>query len=605
MNNLNYGVIGNCKSAALVSQEGAIDWACMPDFNSSSVFASLLDQKRGGHFRIITDDSWNKTKQIYIKNTNILLTSYSNGKDSFEVIDFMPRYKKANGRYHNPPDIIRLVRPKKGTPEAIFDYDPKLGYARNETITRKSTDCIKSHTKRGAYESVYLYTSFDFDSILQKKPVPIKNNHFFLIGYNQKLMDISIDLIELEYEKTKVYWMDWVSRTHLYPKYNDLIKRSALVLKLLSFQQSGALLAAVTTSLPETIGEVRNWDYRFCWIRDASMIVSTITKLGHKNTAERFLNFVLSIISYKNERMQIMYGIRGEKKLTEYILNWLDGYENSKPVRIGNAAYLQKQNDIYGILLDLIHQAFVLFGRDYDTAEDLWTIVRSLTKTVVNNWRREDMGIWELRSQKKHFVFSKVLCWVAMDRAIKIAELLHKDEYIPKWRKTRNIIKDQILTRGWNDEIGAFTQAYGSRELDAANLLMAHYNFIEPDDPKYHQTVMKTREELVNNGLMYRYKDKDDFGLPKSSFTICTFWLISSLALIGKRKEAGKLFKNILSKANHVGLYSEDIDFETGRLLGNFPQGYSHLALINTAISLADGEEADDSIIEEAIIKDN
>ena len=588
MNNLDYGVIGNCKSAALISKSGSLEWCCLPDFNSSSVFAKILDREKGGEFGFEVTADYN-IKQKYLYKTNILSTEFSNGKDVFEVIDFMPRYKTGKG-YHCPPDLIRYIRPIAGKPKMKILYNPKLGYAQYETKNIIENAYIKSLTTGGVYESIYLYSNIDLKKILHKEEVEIKDDSYFLLSYNQKLLDLNTDKINLEYEKTKVYWLEWVDRTVHFSKYYGHIIRSALVLKLLTYQKSGAILAAVTTSLPETLHEVRNWDYRFCWIRDASMIIRILTDLEHYNAAERFLNFIVSIISYKDENVQIMYGIRGEKNLTEKKIDWLCGFEGSKPIRVGNAAYLQKQNDIYGVLLDVIYEYFYLFRNSLDNSEDLWTIVRSLVRTVEKNWKKPDTSIWEYRTQKKHFVFSKVLCWVAFDRAVKIARLLRKPSLASQWACTRDSIKEEVLKKGWNEKVKAFTQSYKSDDMDAANLLMATYGFIDYRDPKYVMTVRKIQKELCMEDLMYRYKNKDDFGKPQSSFTVCTFWMIKSLYKIGEKKEAKKMFEKLLQYSNHLNLFSEDIDFKTKRLLGNFPQGYSHLALIDVAITLS-GQE--------------
>jgi GH15 family glucan-1,4-alpha-glucosidase len=410
-----------------------------------------------------------------------------------------------------------------------------------------------------------------------------------LLSYNQKILEQNVERAYLKLERTKVYWLNWSERTKRYKKYNDEILRSALVLKLLSYNKTGAVLAAATTSLPETLGEIRNWDYRFCWIRDASMVIKVMTSLGHYNVARRYLNFVIDIIPDKDEKIQIMYGINREKKLTETILDHLSGYEHSAPVRVGNDAYRQKQNDIYGILVDVIYQHFSIYDTSMQNSEELWTIVRSIVKIVKDNWKKPDRGIWEIRTEYRHFTFSKVLCWVAVDRAIKIARLINMTEYVNKWRELSDEIKNNILENAWNEEIGAFTQSYESTDLDASTLLMEPYGFIDAKDPKYVSTVKVTRKKLCRNGLMYRYKNKDDFGKPSSSFTICTFWLINSLYKIGEKDEAEKLFKQLLSYSNHLGLFSEGIDFETKRLLGNFPQAYSHLALIETAENISGG----------------
>ncbi len=600
MNNLDYGIIGNCRTAALISKTGAIEWCCLPDFDSSSVFASLLDENKGGSFKIIVDEAYT-LEQSYIKNTNILCTRFS-GKDGvFEALDFMPRYKSEKTGYNNPPDIIRFFKHISGRPQFRIDYNPKLEYALHETITVEKDDYIKSFTKEGDYDSLYLYSDLAKKDILNQSVITLTQDAFVLLSYNQKILEQTIDLQYLYLHKTKVYWLDWANEITSYAHYQKEIIRSALTLKMLSYDKTGAVLAAATTSLPEKIGEQRNWDYRFCWIRDASMVIKIMAKLGHMNTVKRFMNFVIDIIPDKDEKIQIMYGINKQKVLTESELQHLNGYEGSKPVRIGNAAYTQKQNDIYGVLMDVILQHFQLFETSLEIGEFLWTITRSIVKIVENNWYKPDKGIWEIRTEDKHFTFSKVLCWVAVDRAITIARLINKESYIDTWLPLQETIKEDIYKNGWNDKVKSFTQFYGSNDQDAANLLMESYGFIEADDEKYKLTVRAIEKDLSVDGLMYRYKNEDDFGLPGSSFTICTFWLINSLYAIGEHKKAKDMFDKLLSYANHLGLFSEDIDFKTKRLLGNFPQAYSHLALIETAINLSKHDITEDEKILDAI----
>ncbi len=600
MENLDYGIIGNCKSAALISKVGTIDWCCLPDFDSSSLFAALLDPKIGGHFGITVDDSYT-IKQTYVWNTNILKTHFVSPEGEFELLDFMPRYDLEQGGYYTPPDIVRYFKWISGRPRFIVDYNPRLEYALHDTYLIEEEDYIKSYTKEGEYDSVYLYSDLPKSNVIEKSPITLEKSAFVLLSYNQKILHQTLELQYLKLNKTKVYWLDWAHQIPTYTHYQDEILRSALTLKMLSYDKSGAVLAAATTSLPETIGEVRNWDYRFCWIRDASMVIRVMAQLGHLNTVRRFIRFIVDLIPDKNEKIQIMYGINREKFLEEKELLHLSGYEGSAPVRVGNAAYLQKQNDIYGVLMDVILQQFKLFDTTLEVGEELWTITRGVVKTVEHNWTKPDKGIWEIRTGEKHFVFSKVLCWVAIDRAVKIAKLLKKENYVRTWSQLAQTIKDDIYTKGWNEKVQSFTQYYGSEDQDAANLLMESYGFIDASDEKYKLTVEAIEQELCEDGLMYRYRNHDDFGVPTSSFTICTFWLINGLYVIGKRKKARKMFDELLSCSNHVGLFSEDIDFKTKRLLGNFPQAYSHLALIETAIRMSEGNFSDDEEILQAI----
>ncbi|WP_411767084.1 glycoside hydrolase family 15 protein [Winogradskyella sp. A3E31] len=586
MNNLHYGIIGNCKSAALISKKGSMDWCCLPKFDSASVFAKLLDEHNGGSFGFNVDDSYT-IKQEYMQSTAILKTRFSNGLDVFEVIDFMPRYYKMNGGYNSPPEFIRYIKYISGKPTFKIQYDPKLEYAKGETFTYIKSEFIVSLNDEDTYDTLFLYTNLDKAKVVNGDTVTLTSDCYFWVGYNEKLFQPNIKSAKLEYERTKVYWLNWMERTPTFNRYNDYIARSAITLKLLSYDKTGAVLAAATTSLPETIGEVRNWDYRFCWIRDASMVIKVMSQLGHKNIARRYLQFIINLMPDKDEKLQIMYGINGEKKLTEETLDHLSGYKNSSPVRVGNAAYKQRQNDIYGILMDVIHQLLVNFKNDVEHGEELWTMTKGIVWVVKNHWQEPDKGIWEFREGDQHFTFSKVLCWTAVDKAIKVAKLLGKTSKMARWQLLEATIREDIMTNAWNDDVQAFTQSYGSKDLDASVLLMEAYGFIEAKHPKFVSTVKAIERELCYDGLLYRYKNKDDFGLPSSSFTICTFWFINSLYKIGEEQKAAKQFDKLLSYSNHLGLFSEDIDFKTKRLLGNFPQAYSHLALIETAINLS------------------
>ncbi|MEN6618032.1 MAG: glycoside hydrolase family 15 protein [Rikenellaceae bacterium] len=582
MGNLDYGVIGNCQTAALVSKTGSIDWLCFPGFDSPSIFAKILDAHKGGSFGFdVTDDY--SIKQSYFRDTNILSTKFTSTAGAFEVFDFMPRYKTGSeSDYYLPAEIYRYVRYLSGKPKFKVVYEPAFNYAKEPANNSLRDDYIRTNSSVAENNSVYLYSSLKLENILDKDEIKLEKDEFLLLSYNQKLIPINIDRVYLEYSRTKVYWLNWVNRSKKYDKYNKELTRSLLILKLMSFQSTGAVLAALTTSIPESLGDARNWDYRFCWLRDASMLIETLITMGHQGAARRFIFFVKRILKYKSDSFQIMYGINGERTLTEKELPHLEGFHGSRPVRIGNKAYNQRQNDSLGYLMDVIYQYYIYFPGTLDEIEDMWEIVKNITLTVCSEWRRPDQGIWEFRKKKRHFVFSKVMCWVTLDRAAKIAIFLNKKETAKEWRKEADKIHKDVLEKGWKDSIGSFSQSYDNCEYDSSLLLMESYGFLPADDEKYIKTVNALKSNLLYNGLMYRYKNNDDFGKPKSAFTICSFWLIRALYVIGEKKEAKRLFEEILSYSNHVGLYSEDLDFETKAQLGNFPQAYSHLALINT-----------------------
>ena len=582
--NLNYGIIGNCKSSALINEDSSIEWCCLPQFDSPSVFGKILDKKKGGSFKIQCDSSYSIT-QKYLDNTCILMTKFDNGSDAFELLDYMPRFQKENGVYYAPPEICRILKLVKGSPKLKVLYDPRLVYSIGRTNNYEKNDFIVSVVNEERYDTLYLYTDLNKKNILECSEISLDRDYFLAISYNEKINPPSLDHINLELERTKVYWLNWCFKTPTYKNYNSQILRSAMTLKLLTFEKTGAVLAAATTSLPETIGEVRNWDYRFCWIRDASMVIKVITKLGHVKIVKKFIDFILDIIPDKNEKLQIMYGINGEKMLTEETLDHLSGYKNSRPVRVGNAAFIQKQNDIYGILVDAIHYQIEKYIDENDKHEELWSIVKNIVWVVDNNWKMPDKGIWEFRQEDQHFTFSKLLCWVAVDRAIKISELIQGGKSAKKWKSLRSEIYNDIIENAWSDEKQAFTQSYGAEHLDASVLLMEPYGFIDAKDTRYVKTVKAIERELSYEGLLFRYKNVDDFGTPSSSFTVCTFWFINSLYKIGEKEKSKLMFDKLLSYSNHLGLFSEDIDFKSKRLLGNFPQAYSHLALIDTAMN--------------------
>lgn len=602
--NYEHGVIGNGRSAALIEPDGTIVFACLPDFDSGTMFASILDSKRGGSFGIEMVDG-KAVSQKYERHTNILVTRFEGKSGVFQLIDFMPRYTwdgKAGTEGDASSDMVRVLEPIEGSPEIRVHYDPKLEYARFPTENNIEPGRIKSHTSgsrrdgHSLYESLYLYSNVEAEDILEKRPVSLDSSKFFLVSYHDKVQEPDADTVNLMLQRTRSYWLLWSARTHRPTKYGEQVLRSALTLRMLQFDLTGAVVAAVTTSLPESIGETRNWDYRFCWIRDASMTVSILRKIGHPGMATRFIDWILRTVTTKDDKLQIMYGLRGEKHLKEETLDHLSGYLNSAPVRIGNAAHDQEQHDIYGVLLDVIYQDLCERVRTPESLDRLWTRVRSVARSVGERWREPDRGIWEIRGETRQFVFSKVLCWVAIDRAIRIACLLDKNDWAEQHVPLLEDIYIDICEHGWNEEIGAFTQSYGSSDLDSSNLLMAEYGFLERDDTRFVSTVDLTLKELCRDGLMYRYKNQDDFGEPSSAFTVCSFWMVKALAVIGRRKEARAMFDSLLAAANPHGLYGEDLDFKTRRQLGNFPQAYSHLALIDCALELE--KEDDEHLIE-------
>lgn len=592
-NNLNYGVIGNCRTAALISERGSIEWLCFPDFDSPSVFAALLDRTKGGSFGFDVPDGY-AVRQSYVPHTNILSTRFASDEGEFEVLDYMPCYRSFEKEHDLPAELYRYIRFVKGRPRFRIRYDPAPNYAQGEVRIRRTAGFIESYSSADNKDRQYLYSSIPLQAVAGREEIRLEKDEFLLLSYNEKVIPIDIEREKIEYCRTLVYWLNWTNRTRQYTCYNEVVERSMLVLKLLSYY-NGAMLAALTTSLPETVGGVRNWDYRFCWLRDASMSIETMFRVGHTGAARRFMKFIQSSFMSRHD-YQIMYGIRGERKLTEVILEHLDGYKGSKPVRIGNDAYHQKQNDSFGYLMDLVWQYYRLMPGTLDEIEDMWEMVKSILATVAEEWRNPDKGIWEIRGEEQHFVSSKVMCWVALDRGARIAAKLGKEEFAARWREEAEAIRRDVMEHGWKSEIQSFSQAYGNLALDSSLLLMEPYGFIAANDPHYRKTVETVRKALFRKGLMYRYNSEDDFGVPSSAFTMCTFWLIRALFVTGQRNEAKTLFSQVLRYGNHLGLFSEHLDFDTKEQLGNFSQAYSHLAIVNTALLFAEEKERLDFI---------
>ncbi|MDD5439804.1 MAG: glycoside hydrolase family 15 protein [Candidatus Omnitrophica bacterium] len=582
-----YAIIGNCTSAALVSSECSIDWLCMPFFDSASLFGKILDDKKGGYFKISSPNT-RTIEQNYLVNSPILRTVFTTDDGVFEVRDYMPRFVTGADEYYCPSEVHRDILLISGKPKICVELKPRPNYGLSDVAYQCEHGRIKIVSANGKYVSCYLYSNLDHKKIIGGEPIELTGSSFLLFSYHEKLGTVDIDKVYYEYEKTKTYWLDWVRRSVLPPKHKNLMIRSAVTLKLLTFQRTGAVIAAPTTSLPEIIGKDRNWDYRYCWIRDASMIVDLYMRIGHYHSAKNYINFVLNRLLLKDENVSIVYGINGEGVLTEKILDHLDGYMGSRPVRIGNDAYRQVQNDIYGHLIEAVYTYFVI-NKNREKAsidEEIWTVVRATSTNVIEKWRDPDNGIWEQRGQPRHYVHSKVMSWVAMDRAAKIAVFINKPHYATSWRLVAEEIKSDVLKNGWSEKAQSFSMYYGSDDLDAANLLMLHYGFLQKDDPRIVSTVRQAYACLTSNDFTFRYVCRDEFGLPQSAFIVCTLWMINALYLIGDEKTARAMLENLLNCANAFGLFSEGIDAATRRLIGNFPQGYSHLALIQTMLLL-------------------
>ncbi|HEU4929295.1 MAG TPA: glycoside hydrolase family 15 protein, partial [Candidatus Krumholzibacteria bacterium] len=579
---MRYGVIGNSGTAALIHENGSIDWCCLPRFDSPSAFGALLDPD-AGHFQVRAADEAN-SRQTYLDRTAILRTEFDDGETAFAVIDFMPRYRDGQS-WCRPTEILRILKPLRGRPSIRVVFDPKLNYARGETVAKQRNGYVMA---TNGLEDLYLYGSLPMASVMARAAIPLETDHFLLLSYHEKFVEPTLVYANDMFERTREYWEAWSNESRLPSRWPHEVLRSAITLKLLTYEETGAMVAAATTSLPEAIGESRNWDYRFCWLRDASLVLESMKSIGHFREAKGFITFLLHVFESKQTAVQILYRVDGRTDLAEQTLPHLRGYKNSKPVRIGNDACRQRQNDIFGEVLNTIHLYYFHYQFESMPAE-VWSLVKFMVNTAVRDWRSTDAGIWELRTRRKHFTHSKMLSWVAVDRGVRIARAIGRTDMANEWAPVADTIRADIMRKGWKPGIGSLTQTYGSNFLDISLLQAARLGFIGQSDPRWISTVKKCAEALCRDGFVFRYTNADDYGKPKSAFIPASLWMAKALYTIGEKDRSVELLERVLSIANHVGLLSEDVDVATHELLGNVPQAYSHMAVINTATLLSKG----------------
>ncbi|HEX6940843.1 MAG TPA: glycoside hydrolase family 15 protein [Longimicrobiales bacterium] len=586
-----YAIIGDMRTAALVGLDGSIDWCCFPRFDSPSVFAAILDRDAGGRFRIAPTARYTST-QRYLPATNILVTEFHTDHGGVvELTDFMPAGERTY-ELVAPHEIHRRIECKRGEVEIEIHFEPRFGYGASPVylLPRRNgllaTDREREALALAAPDSIWW--ELDEANACARARLRVRPGEalWIVLRYDDdEVHPVAAYESQARLDATAAFWDRWVSRIRYHGPYRAQVERSALVLKLLFYDPTGAVVAAPTTSLPEEIGGVRNWDYRFTWLRDASFTLYALHVLGQYDEENRFMDYLKRVARKSADHLQIMYGIGGERVLTEQELPHLEGYRGSRPVRIGNGAYDQLQLDVYGEILETAY----LWHENHPMTEGLWSLLAGLADWVADNWRRKDSSIWEVRAGLQHYVFSKVMCWVALDRAIKLAERLALPGALDRWRRERDAIHEEVTREGWSEAKQAFVQYYGTDALDAANLQIGIVGFLPRDHPRVKSTIEATLRELTSDDqeLVYRYVNPD--GLPggEGVFSICTFWLADALILSGDVERGERIFQRMLRHANHVGLYSEEIDPRTGEFLGNFPQAFTHIALINTAHFLA------------------
>jgi GH15 family glucan-1,4-alpha-glucosidase len=585
---LDHGAIGNGRVLALVSPTSAIEWLCLPRFDSPSVFARLLDAERGGTFRFLYGDHELRGHLRYVQNTNVLSTRFSADGCAWEVIDYAPRIPEGLG-VRVPLELVRIVRPLAGHPKLRVDFDPRPDYARAHVEMRETTDGIEV---LGAQAPLHLATSLPCPYVLSRREFVLTKPIYFVLTYGRREWAPTLATAFHELDLTVAGWRAWAKTCALPNFAAPQVLRSALCLKLHAYHDTGAIIAAATTSIPEAMGTPRAWDYRYCWLRDAAFVVEALRRLGHLNEGEQFLNFLRDVA--ESGPLQPLYGIDGERNLREERLTHLSGFGASGWVRIGNAASEQRQNDLMGELM-LCLETLLTDPRIVDEDSGRFTpLLQRLVEESIEAAPTTDTSIWEFRSLHNVYTFSRAMCWVAIDRGASLARRMGRPDLAERWGPIADAERAEVLRRGYNDSLGYFTQELAGHNPDASLLLLPTIGLLDARDPRFVSTVDAYERLLVSNGLMRRYGGIDDFGATCSAFTICSFWWAEALALTGRLDRAVEVFERISRHANAVGLFSEDIDPDTGALLGNFPQAYTHVGLIHAAMTIGELLEARD-----------
>lgn len=586
---LDYGIIGNCRTTALVSRDGSIDWFCFPEFDSPSAFAKLIDEKKGGHFDITPVGDY-KITQKYIENTNVLETSFKGKKTAFRIIDFFPCCLE-RGELKDTKELYRLLVLDKGKPVVRISYKPKLDYARGTTKVRATKSAI---TATNGKQTLHLSSNLDLKG-LSKKDVKLTGDSFFILSWGATKKSRTLEHVEKEKKKTIKYWTDYVTEACIPNYQKKAVTRSILALKLLTFNDSGGVVGSATASIPEVIGRDSNWDKRYCYVRDQSLAIDAFTNACLFGEAVGFMKFLTSIGSgymMKTDKhgfgMPGIYRPNGESFLEEQTLEHLTGYRESKPVRIGNDTHKLRQIGVFGELLDALYKFFVT----HDYAERMMdphpSLIERMAEHVVRHWEERDSGVWELREAEERFTSSKLLAWVALDRAIELAKKFNMSSPVDEWKRIRGEIQADIL-QGYDEKAGTFTITPDSGGLDSSLLLMSHYGLLAPGDPKFVSTVESIEKGLKVGSFLRPFLggEKDSFKKPENAYLHCTLWLIDAFYIMGEEVKAKVLFEKVQRRSNHLGLFSEGIDLINHEMAGNFPHAQTHIAFISTAFRLS------------------
>jgi GH15 family glucan-1,4-alpha-glucosidase len=587
MSTLDLAVIGNCSFGALIDERARIVWSCLPRFDGDPAFCALLNDHADGDkgFYDVELFDFERSEQHYRPNSAVLVTRlYDSAGGIVEVTDLAPRFKHFS-RIFRPTALLRYLRPLAGTPRVRLRLRPSYGYGSGRPETTRGSNHIR-YVMPGL--TLRLTTDAPVTYVLEEVPFILEEPVTLLLGPDESLRQGVAETGRDFFERTDEYWREWCRNLALPFEWQDAVIRAAMTLKLSSFEESGAVIAAMTTSIPEAPDSGRNWDYRYCWLRDSYFVVHALNALGATRTMEEFLNYITNIAAAAEDGyLQPVFGITQEQRLDEHQIESLAGYRSMGPVRVGNDAYTQVQNDGYGSVILASAQSFFDRRVARPGDETLFHRLERLGEQAVKRWDQPDSGIWEFRSRASVHTYSSVMCWAACDRLSKIARRLDLQERADYWQQAAEQIHAGICARAWNEDLDSFVASFEGQDADASLLLLAELGFIEAEDPRFRGTLTLVESRLRRDRYLYRYNTADDFGLPETTFNVCTFWYIDALAAVGRRDEARALFENMLANRNHLGLLSEDLDPRSGEHWGNYPQTYSAVGLIHSAMRLS------------------
>lgn len=588
---LDHGVLGNGRMLALVAPTSAVEWLCLPQWDSPSVFGRLLDAEQGGTFRIRPPEGELRGAMAYERNTNVLRTTFTHGDTAWEVVDFAPRLP-AGLDVSAPFELVRLLRPLRGQPRLCIDFDPRPDYGRCRPSLQPNDTGIEV---QGGPLRLQLATNAPVPFVLAGQPFVLREPIYLVLGIGARAERPSLATVERNLQLTIAGWRAWARTCSLPAFRQEAVLRSALCLKLHQHHDTGAIIAATTTSIPEALGTQRTWDYRYCWLRDAAFVVEALRRLGQLNEGEAFLRFLRSVA--ESGPLQPVYGLDGRRELVETMLPHLAGFAGNGHVRIGNSAYHQVQNDLMGELLLCLESLLTDPRLVIERPEDHLPLIERLVREAIDKAPQPDTGIWEYRTMLKVHTFSRAMCWAAIERGAKLARRFGRTDLADTWLAIAGRERDEVLQRGYSADLGFFTQGLDGKHPDAANLLLPTIGLLDARDPRFQSTLAAYERLLVDRGFMLRYRNEDDFGDTTSAFSICSFWWAEALALAGRLDEAIAVFDRVASHSNPLGLFSEDIDPAGGALLGNFPQAYTHVGLINAAATIGDLLAARDGVV--------